>query len=183
MTVKREYYNIRGSVINMNQTRDCFMQLIGEHAARFVDFVTADRQGDKRVLMSTWVRISELNKSWLRLMCPIYHEQFSPVCNKLINNYAEVIGDYILDANTIHSETSRKKVEDIGQLEGEFYAELVPQSKQEATRKQWQQYTHSIGVMIKYHDVYGNESESFYDAAAACIHTGKMLGIWLDSVI
>ena len=181
------FENIRGSVMNVRDTRHSFVQLIGEHAVRLTEFTQADRKNDKRTLMATWVRISKLNDEWLTLMCPVLHEQnkqFRQISRRLINDYAEVIGDFIMDANTINSETSRKKVENIARLEGDFYAALTKdEHSATATRNQWKEYTHSIGAMVYNHDIYGGTSEPFYHAAAACIQSGKLLGAWLDSSI
>ena len=186
MNYENEFENIRGTVMNVRENRHSFVQLIGEHALRFVEFIDADRTNNKRQLMATWVRISNINNEWLALMCPILHEtnaEFHAISKRLINDYAEVLGDFILDSNTIHSEKSRKKVETIASLEGDFYAALVDDHKRISTKKQWTDYTHSIGAMVYNYDMYGPKSDAYLHSATMCIHAGKLLGAWLDSSI
>lgn len=179
----KHYHQEIGSVMNSRRNRYSFVQLIGEHAVGMVQLAEADRKNNKRGLMSAWAHISKVNGEWLTLICPILHEgnkEFYRVSERIINNYSEVLGDFILDT---HLDEMRKKVDEILELETAFYTALVPDNKQEATKKQWVDYTHSIGNMIYTMDRYGPESDSYYHSAASCVLAGKLLGQWLDVAI
>lgn len=175
------YYDVRGSVMNVRGKRDTFVQLIGEHAVFMEELLHADRNNNKRALMTSWVNISRLNDEWLSLMCPVHHssnEEFRNVSEKLVNMYSEVLGDFILDTHL-----GKRKVEEIAKLEADFYGALVDERLQQTTRKQWIDYTMSIGMMVYTRDQYGADSSTFYNAAANCIHAGKLLGHCLDRAI
>ena len=177
-----DYHRQHGSVMNVRGNRFSFVQLVGEHAIRFIELAKADRKNDRRALMSTWVHITKLNDEWVSLLSPIAanNEEFTSITGQLVTGYAEVIGDFILDT---HLEDTHKKVQHISKLEQDFYAELVDEKLKSATRKQWADYTYSIGHMIQSLDRYGIDSDSFHYAAASCIHSAKLLGSWLDIVI
>lgn len=160
--------------------RNSFQQIVGEHAMHFVDFLAADREKDKRRQLTTWVKINDVNRNWLQLVCPILHETneaFYNVTSKLIQNYSHVIGDFIIDADSLQTE----KIEEMAKLGGDFYAALVDPNKREATRKQWVEYTKSIGSMIYNYDMHGPTSHNFLHAANDCICAGQLLGAWLDT--
>jgi hypothetical protein len=189
---KQEYYKTRGLVVNASGKRDTFAQLVGEHALHFVDLMLADRAGDKRAMMSTWVKISRLNDDWLTLVCPVHHDdnkEFRSVSEKVIGRYAEVLGDYILDTNAslIGSQCTRadtdRKVAEIVKHEADFYASLVSANNKELTKRHWLDYTRSIGSAVFALDTYGNESDVFYNYATYCIHTARALGRWLDHAV
>ena len=176
-----DYHRQYGSVMNVRGNRYSFVQLVGEHAVRFIDLAKADRKNDRRSLMSTWVHITKLNDEWVSLLSPVVNnDEFTTITGQLVTGYAEVIGDFILDT---HLEDTHKKVQHVSKLEQDFYAELVDEQLKSATRKQWADYTYSIGSMIQTLDRYGVESEAFHFAAACCIHSAKLLGSWLDIVI
>lgn len=177
----QSYHDVRGSVMNARGQRDTFVQLIGEHAVFIEDLLHADRMENKRALMTSWVNISRLNDEWLTLMCPVHHysnQEFRTVSEKLVNMYSEVLGDFILDTHL-----GKEKVEEIAKLEAEFYATLVDVQLKETTKKHWIDYTKSIGMMVFARDMYGAKSRPFYEAAANCIHSGKLLGHCLDRAI
>lgn len=181
--MQQYYHTQHGSVMNMRGNRNSFVQLIGEHAVRFIHLAKADRKDDKRVLMSSWAHITKLNDEWISLLCPIStknEDEFASITGQLVTGYAEVLGDYILDT---HLEKAREKVQRISELEADFYAGLVDEQSKKATRKQWVDYTHSIGSMVSALDRYGDDSEAYYCAAANCIYSAQLLGSWLDIVI
>jgi len=187
MDITEYYNNARRRVLCASNSphlglRNSFKQLVGEHALHFVDFLVADREKDKRRQLTTWVKINTVNQDWLQLICPVLHENnesFYNASRKLINTYSNVIGDFIIDSNSLHSE----KVQHIAKLEGDFYAALVDSDKRESTRKQWITYTHAIGTMIYDHDIHGSKSQQFKYSAATCIYAGQLLGAWLDTSI
>jgi len=179
--MQKYYHTQHGSVMNVRGNRNSFVQLVGEHAVRFIHLAKADRKNDKRLLMSTWAHITKLNDEWISLLCPVSKEdEFASITGQLVTGYAEVLGDYILDT---HLEKTREKVQHITGLEADFYAGLVDKQLKDATRKQWADYTHSIGSMVSTLDQYGDESDAYYCAAANCIYSAQLLGSWLDIVI
>jgi hypothetical protein len=158
-----------------------FSDVIARHALHFEDFLRANRSKNQRQMLTSWVNLTDVNREWLRKICPVLHsenEQFYAVSQKLINNYSNVLGDFVLDGGV-----NPVRIEDIAKLEGDFYAALVDADKREATRKQWVAYTHSLGAMIYNHDMHGGDSDAYYNSAANCIYAGRLLGAWLDASI
>ncbi len=177
----QNYNNTYDGVMSFRaHNRYRFSQLVGEHAVRLTELAKADAEKNTRQLMNTWAHISKLNDEWAALITSNEtdpNSEFSTVTRDLLHRYTEALGDYVLDK--VHQPEWKQKIAKIVELEAKFFKCLGCSD----SKKQFIEYTGSVINMVDVMVRHGHNHDAFHDAAVGCIHTGKMLGCWLDSAL
>lgn len=148
----REYQRI-------GPVRTSFADVVASHALQMHKFVLGERN----------VQLGRINEEWIEMLTyRDYNSEFGKLTDRLITRYSDALCKFVLVGTF-----------DDNELQLSAFFEALGSGN---CRSQWLAYTSSVMQMSDAMVRYGRESPIFYRYSAACIRTGRALGMCLDQI-
>lgn len=139
--------------------RRSFADIVSAHALQMHKFVQGERN----------VQLGRINEEWIEMLTyRDYESEFGKLTDKLITRYTDALCKFVLGGTF-----------DDDELPLSTFFEALGSGN---CRSQWVAYTSSVMQMSDAMVRYGRESPIFYRYSAACIRTGRALGMCLDQI-
>lgn len=145
-------------------------QKIGSVRTSFADIGSSHAlQMHNFILGESTQQLDRINEEWIEMLtCRDYDSEFGKLVDRLVTRYSEALRKFVLVGTFDDDELQLSK----------FFEALGSGN----CRSQWVAYTSSVMQMSDAMVRYGRQSPIFYRYSAACIRTGRALGMCLDQI-